>query len=59
MSKNLKLEEEVAGVLREVRQDPRVLISHLQRLQGLFLADTPVLALTATRRLRCVPSLPS
>ncbi len=47
-----KLEEEVARVLREVRQDPRSLIPHLQRLQGLFLADTPVLALTATRRLR-------
>ena len=32
--------------------EPTSLIPHLERLSSLFLADTPVLALTATRRLR-------
>ena len=32
--------------------NPVSLVPHLEHLQTLFLADTPVLALTATRRLR-------
>ncbi len=53
MSK-LALEEGVAAVLAQTRTHPPSLIPHLQRLEGLFIGATPIVALTATRRLRFV-----
>lgn len=51
MSK-LALEENVAAVLSQTRQEPASLIPHLRGLEERFIGATPIVALTATRRLR-------